>query len=149
GKGVAISPLVSANCGFAVAWSDIFRDRFEGQPLKGAALSFGAHHVRGEAMITKTGIEGGGVYALSGPLRDAILYKGRASLQSALRPDLDKGGLAAKLRAPRAKQSFSNWLRKAAHLSPVAIGLLKEAAMGSGGSLASLSPEDLAERINA
>ena len=41
-KGVAISPLRSANCGFTVAWSDIFRDRFEGQPLKGVALSFGS-----------------------------------------------------------------------------------------------------------
>jgi uncharacterized flavoprotein (TIGR03862 family) len=27
-KGVAISPLRPANCGFTVAWSDIFRDRF-------------------------------------------------------------------------------------------------------------------------
>ena len=48
-KGVAISPLRPANCGFTVAWSDIFRDRFEGQPLKGVALTFGPHTVRGEA----------------------------------------------------------------------------------------------------
>jgi hypothetical protein len=148
-KGVAISPLVPANCGFTVAWSDIFRDRFEGQPLKGVALSFGAHTVRGEAMITKTGIEGGAVYALSGPLREAVLDKGRATLQIALRPDLDKGDLATRLAAPRAKQSFSNWLRKAAHLSPAAIGLLQEAAVASDVSLSSLSAEDLAERINA
>jgi hypothetical protein len=148
-KGVAISPLVSANCGFTVAWSDIFRDRFEGQPLKGVALSFGAHTVRGEAMITKAGIEGGAVYALSGPLREAVLGKGLASLQIALRPDLDRKALAARLSAPRAKQSFSNWLRKAAHLSPVAIGLLQEAAMAVGASLSALSAEDLAERINA
>ncbi|HEY3794224.1 MAG TPA: TIGR03862 family flavoprotein [Bradyrhizobium sp.] len=148
-KGIAISPLQPANCGFTVAWSDIFRDRFEGQPLKGIALSFGAHTVRGEAMITKTGIEGGAIYALSGPLRDAVLDKGRATLQIALRPDLDKSGLAKRLSAPRAKQSFSNWLRKAAHLSPVAVGLLQEAAVASSVSLSSLSAEDLAERINA
>jgi hypothetical protein len=148
-KGVAISPLVPANCGFTVAWSDIFRDRFEGQPLKGVALSFGAHTVRGEAMITKTGIEGGAVYALSGPLREAVLDKGRATLQIALRPDLDKGDLATRLAAPRAKQSFSNWLRKAAHLSPAAIGLLQEAAVAANVSLPALSKEDLAERINA
>ena len=59
-KGVTISPLRPANCGFTVAWSDIFRDRFEGQPLKGVALSFGSHSVRGEAIVTRTGIEGGG-----------------------------------------------------------------------------------------
>ena len=52
-KGVTISPLRPANCGFTVAWSEIFRDRFEGQPLKGVALSFGGTRVRGEAMITR------------------------------------------------------------------------------------------------
>ena len=72
-KGVQISPLRPANCGFTVAWSDIFRDRFEGQPLKGVALTFGAHTVRGEAIVTRTGIEGGAVYALSAELREAIV----------------------------------------------------------------------------
>ena len=148
-KGVTVSPLAPANCGFTVGWSDIFRGRFEGQPLKGIALSFGAHSVRGEAMITRSGIEGGAIYALSGPLRDAVLSNGRATLQIALRPDLDRKDLAARLSVPRAKQSFSNWLRKAAHLSPAAIGLLQEAAVASGTSLSSLSPEELADRINA
>ena len=148
-KGVTVSPLVPANCGFTVAWSDIFRDRFEGQPLKGVALSFGPHGGRGEAMITRAGIEGGAVYALSGPLREAVLGKGLATLHIALRPDLARGDLAARLSGPRAKQSFSNWLRKAAHLSPVAIGLLQEAAVASVVSLSALSAEDLAARINA
>src|SRR6202041_2783143 len=100
-KGVTISPLKPANCGFVVAWSDIFRDRFEGQPLKGVALSFGAHGGRGEAMITRAGIEGGAVYALSGPLREAVLGKGQTTLHIALRPDLDRKDLAARLSAPR------------------------------------------------
>ena len=76
-KGVTISPLRPANCGFTVAWSDIFRDRFEGQPLKGVALTFGAHTVRGEAIVTRTGIEGGAIYALSAELREAICARGR------------------------------------------------------------------------
>src|ERR1700726_3207604 len=71
-KGVAISPLAPANCGFTVAWSDVFRDRFEGQPLKGVALSFGPRTMRAEAIITRTGIEGGAIYALSADLREAI-----------------------------------------------------------------------------
>jgi uncharacterized flavoprotein (TIGR03862 family) len=148
-RGVKISPLKPANCGFAVAWSDIFRDRFEGQPLKGIALSFGAHTVRGEAMITRNGIEGGAVYALSAELRDAIRGSGQATLYIALRPDLKTGDLAARLSAPRGKQTFSNWLRKAAQLSPVGIGLLQEAATVSGAAPSSLSPENLAELINA
>ena len=148
-KGVTISQLRAANCRFTVAWSDIFRDRFEGLPLKGAAFSFGGHMLRGEAVITRTGIEGGAIYALSADLREAIIASGHAILQIALRPDLDMSELAARLSAPRGKQSFSNWLRKAAHLSPIGIGLLQEAAMVSGVPLPSLSPVILAGLINA
>jgi uncharacterized flavoprotein (TIGR03862 family) len=148
-KGVTVSPLRPANCGFTVAWSEIFRNRFEGQPLKGVALSFGPHAIRGETMITRTGIEGGAVYALSADLREAIIATGGATLNVALRPDLEMSERAARLSAPKGKQSFSNWLRKAAHLSPVAIGLLQETAIGSGASLSSLSPASLAGLINA
>jgi uncharacterized flavoprotein (TIGR03862 family) len=148
-KGVAISPLRPANCGFTVAWSDIFRERFEGQPLKGAALSFGSTTVRGEAVVTRSGIEGGAIYALSAELREAIIKSGEAILHIALRPDLDPKDLIARLSAPRGKQSFSNFLRKAAQLSPLAIGLLQEAAIASRIQLSALSPEKLVALINA
>ena len=148
-KGVTISPLQPANCGFTVAWSDVFRDRFEGQPLKGAAFSFGMHTLRGEAVITRTGIEGGAIYALSANLREAVIASGEATSRIALRPDLDKNDLVARLSVPRGKQSFSNWLRKTAHLSPVGIGLLQEAAVSSGVPLPSQSPAALAGLINA
>lgn len=148
-EGVQISPLQPANSGFTVAWSDIFRDRFEGQPLKGVALAFATHSVRGEAIVTRSGIEGGAIYALSAELREAILRTGSMTLHIALRPDLEMKDLITKLSAPRGKQSLSNFLRKAAHLSPVAIGLLQEAAKATGVSLASMSPADLATLINA
>ena len=148
-KGVTVSPLQPANCGFTVAWSEIFRDRFEGHPLKGIALSFGSHTVRGEAVITRTGLEGGAIYALSAELREGILESGQATLRIALRPDLEMNDLVARLSAPKGKQSFSNFLRKAAHLSPAAIGLLQEAAIASGAPLSSLSPSSLAGLINA
>jgi uncharacterized flavoprotein (TIGR03862 family) len=148
-KGMQISPLRPANSGFTVAWSDIFRDRFEGQPLKGVALTFGAHSVRGEAIVTRTGIEGGAIYALSADLREVILGTGQATLHVALRPDLAIEDLAARLSVPKGKQTLSNFLRKAGHLSPVAIGLLQEAAKTSGVSLAAMSPANLARLINA
>jgi uncharacterized flavoprotein (TIGR03862 family) len=148
-KDVAISPLRPANCGFSVAWSDVFRDRFEGQPLKGVALSFGSQSVRSEAVVTRGGIEGGGIYALSADLREAILREGNATLLVALRPDLDLDGLIVRLSAPRGKQSFSNFLRKALNLSPMAIGLLQEATRASDVSLPSLSAADLAQWVNA
>ncbi len=148
-RGVQISRLRPANSGFTVAWSDIFRDRLEGRPLKGVALTFGAHSVRGEAIVTRTGIEGGAVYALSAELREAVLRDGQATLNIALRPDAAIGELTAKLSAAKGKQSFSNFLRKAANLPPVAIGLLQEAAKASGVSLSSLPPSELASFIQA
>jgi uncharacterized flavoprotein (TIGR03862 family) len=148
-RGALILPLKPANCGFTVAWSDIFRDRFEGQPLKGIALSFASRTERGEAIITRTGIEGGAVYALSADLREAIARSGQAILRIALRPDLELHNLVGQLSRPRGKQSLSNFLRKTVHLSPVAIGLLQEAAIASGATLSSLSIASLAGLINA
>src|SRR5882757_873797 len=105
--------------------------------------------VRGEAIVTRNGIEGGAIYALSAELREAIIKSGEATLHVALRPDLDEKDLIARLSAPRGKQSLSNFLRKAAQLSPIAIGLLQEAAIASGAQLSALSPENLAALINA
>ncbi len=148
-KGVEIVPLRAANCGFTADWSDIFKSRFEGQPLKNIALSFGPHSVRGEAMITRGGIEGGAVYALSAQLREAIIRSGEATLHVALLPDLEPAQLIARLSAPRGKQSLTNFLRKAAHLSPVAIGLLQEGTIASGLALSSVPAMELASLINA
>ncbi|WP_256365910.1 MULTISPECIES: NAD(P)/FAD-dependent oxidoreductase [unclassified Tardiphaga] len=148
-RGIDVAPLRPANCGFAVAWSDVFRNRFAGYPLKAMALSFGGQVVRGEAMLTRTGIEGGAIYALSAPLRDAVAASGTATLHVALRPDMTAAELIAKLSAPRGKQSLSTFLRKAVHLPPVGIALLQEAAIVSGTSLASLSTASLAALINA
>ncbi|MBP0110183.1 NAD(P)/FAD-dependent oxidoreductase [Bradyrhizobium vignae] len=148
-KGISVSPLQPANCGFTIAWSDVFRARFEGQPLKGIALSFGPHRLRGEAIVTQAGIEGGAIYALSAELREAIAVNGEALLHIALRPDVDQAELVKRLSPSRGKQSFSNFLRKAAQLSPVAVGLLQEAVIGAGQSPSAMSPERLAELINA
>ena len=149
GDGSDVAPLRPANCGFAVAWSDLFRDKFEGQPLKGIGLTFGAQTIRGEAMVTRAGIEGGGVYALSAPLREALARDGEAVLQIALLPGQSRDAIVARLQARQPKQSFSNALRKALHLSPVAIALLRETEPGLSTPLAAMEPEALAALINA
>ena len=122
-----IAPLRPANCGFAVTWSDMFRTRHAGTPLKRIALRFADHAVRGEAVITGAGIEGGAVYALSAPLREAIARDGAVMLDVDLRPDLSAAQLAGRLAASRGSASLSSFLRKQAGLSPVAVGLVQEA----------------------
>jgi uncharacterized flavoprotein (TIGR03862 family) len=126
-EGVAVSPLRAANAGFDVGWSDLFRDRFPGEPLKGVAMTFGRVRVRGEAMVTRHGLEGGAIYALSADLRDAIAKHGSARLWIDLRPDVRVEDLQAKLAQQPANQSAANRLRKAIRLTPLETNLLREA----------------------
>jgi uncharacterized flavoprotein (TIGR03862 family) len=123
---VAVATLRPANCGFRVAWSEAFRTRFAGSPLKPAAFLFAGERVRGEAVITEAGLEGGAVYALSASLREAIETGSETILEIDLAPDLTPERLAARLDRPSRGQSFSTFLRKTARLSPVGIGLLRE-----------------------
>ena len=125
-EGVTVKPFRPSNVGFDVAWSEVFADRFAGQPLKPVALTHGERTVRGEAMVTRYGLEGGAVYALSAALREAVERDGSAALTVDLRPDLSVEALAGRLTRPRGKDSATNWLRKVGGLSPVAAGLLRE-----------------------
>jgi uncharacterized flavoprotein (TIGR03862 family) len=126
-----LSGLVTAfqpsNCGFLVDWSAHFRERFAGRPLKRLGVGFGPDTVRGEAMITATGLEGGVIYALSARLRDTIQAEGSATIRVDLRPDLTRAALDSRLGGPRRSQSLANTLRKQAGLSPEGIGLIQEA----------------------
>jgi uncharacterized flavoprotein (TIGR03862 family) len=129
-QGVSVSELRPANCGFVVEWSEIFRRRFEGAPLKTIALSFGGEIARGEVIVTRSGLEGGAIYALSPGLREAIDKSGAARLLIDLLPNMTNEELAKRLASPRGRQSLSNYLRKVLSLSPAAIGLAQEAAQG-------------------
>ena len=126
-RGVEIAPLRPANCGFGVAWSAPFRSRFAGTPLKSIALRFGEARMRGEAMVTAAGLEGGAVYGLSAPLREAIGRHGEAWLEIDLKPDVPLEALTRRLERPRGAQSLATFLRKSAGLTPLAIALLREA----------------------
>jgi uncharacterized flavoprotein (TIGR03862 family) len=146
---IKVAPLAPANCGLRIAWSEIFRARFAGLPLKRIALTFGGETSRCEALVTAEGLEGGAVYALSAPIRDALQNNARAEMTVDLRPDLSVEDIATKLAKPRGKQSLATHLRKAMNLDPVAIGLLQEEAHASGKPLGASSPDALARIIKA
>lgn len=147
-RGVTVTPLRPSNCGFTAAWSEVFR-KFEGAPLKRIAVSFAGRSVRGEAIVTRDGLEGGAIYALSSSIRDAIERDGAAIITIDLLPDVSASKLAERLSAPRGKQSLSNALRKATHLSPAALSLVREGALAQGLSLSTLNAPDLAKLIKS
>ncbi|MGB0615621.1 MAG: TIGR03862 family flavoprotein [Acidimicrobiales bacterium] len=119
--GIPVVPFAASNAGVLVAWSAPLLERFEGVPIKNAALTAGGRTVRGEPTITATGLEGGPIYALGPELRSGH------GLEIDLQPDLDADALAARLvDRRRPKDSVSTWLRKGG-LSPVDVALLRDA----------------------
>jgi len=125
-KGVTVNPLRPSNCGFDVAWSPHMAARFAGEPVKSVTLSFGDRSLRGDFVVTRYGIEGSAVYALSADLRDATERDGKAVLTLDLTPDRDLERLTRDLGRPRGKASTANHLRKAAGIDGVKAALLRE-----------------------
>jgi uncharacterized flavoprotein (TIGR03862 family) len=121
-RGVEIRPFKPANCGFEIGWSAHFRERAAGQPLKNIALSLDGAPVPGEMVVTRHGIEGGAVYAISAALRDRL----PTVLMLDLKPQMDVDALAGRLAARRKGRSLSAWLTAELKLSPLAYSLLRE-----------------------
>jgi uncharacterized flavoprotein (TIGR03862 family) len=142
-----VSPFRPSNCGFRCDWSEGFRSRFAGTPLKRIALEFRGLRHRGEAVVTETGIEGGAVYALSAALRDAVAAEGAATARLDLRPDLDAAALARRLDGPRGSVSLSNHLRRAAGMPPVGVALVQEALRRGGDGAKALPLSQLVKAL--
>jgi uncharacterized flavoprotein (TIGR03862 family) len=117
--GIPCAPFLPSNVGVVVDWSDKISSQI-GAPIKNVRWSVGANANRGDAVISASGLEGGGIYKLSPDLRSG------AELSLDLMPDRTVGEIEKLLDATARKQSLSNRLRRAMKLSPVKIGLLYE-----------------------
>ena len=129
--GVPVAPLRPANCGFDAGWSEHFRQRFAGAPVKSVAVSWtdrkGASFRRqGDFVVTESGVEGGPIYALSAPLRDEIAAAGGAVLDLDLAPGWELGRLTSELARPRGRRSLSSHLQSRTGLKGAKAGLLRE-----------------------
>lgn len=144
-KGIDISPMEPANCGFHLKWSDVFREKFPGQPLKSITLTFEHKTIPGEIMISQSGIEGGAIYAISAKLRKSLKLGKDTVFTIDLRPSLSKEQIAQKLEQPRKSQSFSSYLERVLNLSSLEINLLREVDM----KVIEYSPPQLADLIKA
>ena len=130
-RGVDVMPLKPSNCGFDVGWSEHFRTRFAGQPLKPVAISFITSRgerlgQQGEFIITETGVEGSLIYAFSSWLRDEIEMQGKFVIHLDLMPDWSHQRLVDRLSQPRGSRSLSSHLKKTVGIQGVKAGLLWE-----------------------
>jgi uncharacterized flavoprotein (TIGR03862 family) len=129
--GIACVPFQPANCGFDYAWSAALLSRHEGAPLKGIALTVPASAApafqrKGEALISRHGIQGSLVYAASRAIRETLNQSGEVVVYWDLYPDLAEPALRAALQGGRGKDSLSNWLRKRIGLEGARLSLLYE-----------------------
>lgn len=130
-RGVQVASLQPSNCGFDVRWSERFKERFAGHPVKAVsarcvAVNGHAQCLQGEFVVTRTGVEGGLVYTLSAPLRERIEQDGGAALLLDLAPGQSAAKLAAALRKPRGSKSLTDHLRRQTGITGVKAGLLRE-----------------------
>jgi uncharacterized flavoprotein (TIGR03862 family) len=143
-KGIKINPFRPTNCGFISNWSDVFKNKFGGHPIKSISLTHDNQTIHGEIMVTQNGIEGGGIYALSKSIRTDIEKNNSTLLTLDLKPSISKSQIEMLLNTPRGRDSFSNYLRKVLGLSPVMIGLLQEDR-----NISNISRAELAQRIKS
>jgi uncharacterized flavoprotein (TIGR03862 family) len=124
--GAEVEALKPSNCGFDVAWSTVFREKYDGHPIKSVILSFDEFHQQGEFIVTKEGVEGSLVYAASAWLRDEISARGGAIMHLDLAPDKTEAQLLERLSKPRGSRSMASHLEKAVGMKGVKAGLLRE-----------------------
>ena len=146
-RGIEVAPLRPANCGFLVAspradaaggWSEHFRSRFAGQPLKSVAMRLDGDSAAarpGEAMISADGIEGSLIYALSAAIRERIDAAGSATLCIDLAPGRPLERVLAEVSHPRGARSLASHLQSRVGIAGVKMALLREC----------LSPDELAD----
>ncbi|MDF3867552.1 TIGR03862 family flavoprotein [Pseudomonas denitrificans (nom. rej.)] len=146
-QAVDISPLRPANCGFeVVGWSEFFRNKFAGAPVKPVALSLaGGTPRQGEFVVTAGGIEGSLVYALSSGIRERIEQSGSATVHLDLLPSRSLEQVAKAVAQPRGSKSMANHLRGRLGLDGVRAALLRELSTAADYA----DPQRLAELIKA
>lgn len=131
--GVQVANLQPSNCGFDVQWSDHFRERFAGEPLKSVELRFvnsngQEFRQKGFCVVTATGLEGSLIYAASALIRNELSAYGTAEITLDLAPDRTLESLTQRLSTSRGSRTLSSHLRKTVKIKGAEAGLLREFA---------------------
>ncbi len=130
-RGIAVAPLVPANCGFDVDWSEHFSSRYAGHPLTTVAIistdaDGNSLRKQGQFVVTEGGVEGSLIYALSAALRDQIAADGSTTIYLDLLPDLSAQRVADEVARPRGARSMASHLQSRLGIKGVKAGLLRE-----------------------
>lgn len=125
--GIRVNPLVPANCGVCVSWSETFREKIRATKESAEIIfSTGDTASVGEVVFTEYGIEGSGIYSMVHRLRKELAEKGSCTLKADILPGLSDEKIRERLSKPRGKNSLANYLRKNLRLQGIKYMLLRE-----------------------
>lgn len=125
-NGITVREFFPTNCGFHFDWSNIFRERFSGSPIKSCRVTVDGKAILGDLVITDYGLEGTPIYAHSEPLQEQIRTNGYGKITIDLHPHINIESLIERLSSKKSKISLSSYLRKTAKLNAIKASLLRE-----------------------
>ncbi len=123
-QGLEVIPFQPSNCAYKIEWPGKFIAKHEGNPLKNIEVNCLDKRQKGELVITKFGLEGNAIYAVSPQIREDLNANGKAKMFLDLKPTLTPDKLLEKFKKSTLKNT-TDILRTALNLSPAQIGLLK------------------------
>lgn len=141
-KGIEIIPFQASNCGYQIDWKPGFIQKHEGTPLKNIAVSCDDKIQKGEAVITKFGLEGNAIYGLSPQIRAHLNSAKKAIIFIDFKPSLTLETIHSKIQSSSYKNT-TQILKKELKLSSAQIDLLKIYLSKES----YLKPESLSESI--
>lgn len=122
-KGISTLSFAASNCAYQVNWHHDFINKHEGQPLKNIAVFHNKKTQKGEAVITKFGLEGNAIYALSPQIQQQLIAQNKALIHVDFKPMLSLESLIEKLKT--SQLNSTNTLRQKLKLPTAVITLLK------------------------
>jgi uncharacterized flavoprotein (TIGR03862 family) len=123
-KGIKTKKIQASNCGYQIDWKSNFIQKHEGTPLKNIAISCNNVIQKGEAVITKFGLEGNAIYGLSPQIREQLFTNSKATVFVDFKPSLTLENIHSKIKLSKYRNT-TEILKKELKLSPSQIDLLK------------------------
>ena len=122
-KGVDTLPFKPSNCAYKINWNEKFIQNNQGKPLKNISISINNKTQKGEAVITKFGIEGNAIYGLSPEIQTILDTKKEVEVSVDFKPTLNLETLIKKITHSTANTTRT--LKKEIKLSDTVVELLK------------------------
>jgi uncharacterized flavoprotein (TIGR03862 family) len=123
-KGIPTKSFHASNCGYQIDWKPDFIKRNEGTPLKNITVSCHQVTQKGEAVITKFGLEGNAIYGLSPQIRKQLKEHSKARIYIDFKPSLTLEKVHSKIKSSY-HTNRTQILKKELKLSSSQIDLLK------------------------